>query len=611
MKNLILILLLLWMPLRVFGVNVKISDLPLGSASTTGVNDSFPYVDSAQGITKKMTVWDIANIPTLTGGFVSKSLTENYVVVGNSSNLAAGVPLSGDATIVSSGALTVNSVGGSTASAVNTATVAANAAASANTAGQIVKRDGSGNFSAGTVTAALIGNVTGDLTGNASTATALAANPTDCSSDQYANAIAANGDLTCSQVTTSQLSGTITNSQLAGSIALSKLAATTASRAIVSDGSGVLTPATTTATEIGYVNGVTSAIQTQLDAKQARSTLTTKGDLYCATGSATVVRLPLSGVNGNVLTEDSAQTCGITWSTPAATPVNVAPIIQNYSAGSGTHNRAYAFIISSGSATAGATYTNNGVTYTVFSTVSSATLVYMTGSGSPASSGTLTKTSGTGDSTLTFSQAKTPLYYRIRMVGAGGGGSGAGTASGGNGSSGSAATTWNVAGGAAFLTANAGSPGTFTQSQGGNGGSATISSPAYGLAFTGNGGQGYHNSLTSGAATFGGAAGGAGCFSSGSGAIVSANTSGVVQTNQAGSGSGGAGAANGTTGAVNFQGTGGGAGGCIYAIVPSPAAQNDYVVATGGAGGSAGTNGGSSTGGAGGDGLISVESVYQ
>ena len=41
----------------------------------------------------------------------------------------------------------------------------------------------------------------------------------------------------------------------------------TASRAVVTDGSGNLSVATTTSTEIGYVNGVTSAIQTQLDAK--------------------------------------------------------------------------------------------------------------------------------------------------------------------------------------------------------------------------------------------------------------------------------------------------------------------------------------------------------
>jgi len=90
----------------------------------------------------------------------------------------------------------------------------------------------------------------------------------------------------------------------------------TASRAVVSDGSGKVAAATTTSTEIGYVNGVTSAIQTQLDAKQARSTLTTKGDIYVATGSATVTRLPV-GTNGQVLTADSAQSEGIKWATAA------------------------------------------------------------------------------------------------------------------------------------------------------------------------------------------------------------------------------------------------------------------------------------------------------
>ena len=50
-------------------------------------------------------------------------------------------------------------------------------------------------------------------------------------------------------------------------IAFSKMADLTASRALVSDGSGDVSAATTTSTEIGYVNGVTSAIQTQLDAK--------------------------------------------------------------------------------------------------------------------------------------------------------------------------------------------------------------------------------------------------------------------------------------------------------------------------------------------------------
>jgi hypothetical protein len=48
-------------------------------------------------------------------------------------------------------------------------------------------------------------------------------------------------------------------------ITLSKLAATTASRALASDGSGFITASATTSTELGYVSGVTSSIQTQIN----------------------------------------------------------------------------------------------------------------------------------------------------------------------------------------------------------------------------------------------------------------------------------------------------------------------------------------------------------
>ena len=44
----------------------------------------------------------------------------------------------------------------------------------------------------------------------------------------------------------------------------------TVSRALVSNASGKVAVATTTSTEIGYVNGVTSAIQTQIDTKSAK-----------------------------------------------------------------------------------------------------------------------------------------------------------------------------------------------------------------------------------------------------------------------------------------------------------------------------------------------------
>jgi hypothetical protein len=72
-------------------------------------------------------------------------------------------------------------------------------------------------------------------------------------------------------------------------------------------------PSTVSATELGYLDGVTSAIQTQLDAKTAKSTLTTTGDIYYASAANTPARLGI-GSTGNVLTVAS----GIpSWAAPA------------------------------------------------------------------------------------------------------------------------------------------------------------------------------------------------------------------------------------------------------------------------------------------------------
>jgi hypothetical protein len=54
-------------------------------------------------------------------------------------------------------------------------------------------------------------------------------------------------------------------------IAFSKMADLTASRALVSDSSGDVSVSAVTSTEIGYLDGVSSAIQTQLDNKAAKS----------------------------------------------------------------------------------------------------------------------------------------------------------------------------------------------------------------------------------------------------------------------------------------------------------------------------------------------------
>lgn len=63
----------------------------------------------------------------------------------------------------------------------------------------------------------------GSSTGVATSATALAANPTDCGANQFANAIAASGNLTCAQPAFSDLSGSATDAQIPDTISLTNI----------------------------------------------------------------------------------------------------------------------------------------------------------------------------------------------------------------------------------------------------------------------------------------------------------------------------------------------------------------------------------------------------
>jgi len=111
----------------------------------------------------------------LTAGNVTTNanLTGDVTSVGNATSIAAGVIVDADinasAAIVDTKLATISTAG----KVSNSATTAA----SSNTASAIVARDASGNFTAGTITANLTGNVSGSsgsTTGNAATATALA-----------------------------------------------------------------------------------------------------------------------------------------------------------------------------------------------------------------------------------------------------------------------------------------------------------------------------------------------------------------------------------------------------------------------------------------------------
>jgi hypothetical protein len=102
------------------------------------------------------------------------------------------------------------------------------------------------------------------------------------------------------QITAIVISGSLTDAEInaTAAIALTKLASMTASRAVVSDGSGKLVPSAVSSAELGYVQGVTSSIQTQLNGKQnagvAISSLT--GDVTASGPGSAVATIANSAV---------------------------------------------------------------------------------------------------------------------------------------------------------------------------------------------------------------------------------------------------------------------------------------------------------------------------
>jgi hypothetical protein len=87
-------------------------------------------------------------------------------------------------------------------------------------------------------------------------------------------------------------------------------------------------PSTVSATEIGYLDGVSSAIQTQIDGKSstshnhnstyvANSLVDAKGDLLVGSANDTVSRLAVASTAGYVLTVDSAEATGLKWAAAA------------------------------------------------------------------------------------------------------------------------------------------------------------------------------------------------------------------------------------------------------------------------------------------------------
>lgn len=105
----------------------------------------------------------------------------------------------------------------------------------------------------------------------------------------------------------------------AAAIALNKLAAATASRALVSDGSGFVSPSATTSTQIDYLSTTNTNVMSAINGRIAQSSATAKGDVFVATASGVVGIMSVAGgSDGQQLTLDSARAHGMKWATSAS-----------------------------------------------------------------------------------------------------------------------------------------------------------------------------------------------------------------------------------------------------------------------------------------------------
>jgi hypothetical protein len=207
--------------------------LLVGGSSAANVHAAELLANAATSSNTASTIVKRDGSGNFSAGTITANLTGN--VTGNVTGSAGSFTgsLVGDVT-GTQGATVVSTVAGSSAANVHAAELLANAATNANTASTIVKRDGSGNFSAGTISAALTGNVTGNVSGSAASFTgSLVGDVTGTQGATVVSTVAGSSaanvhaaELLANAATSANTVSTIVKRDSSGDVALRNLAAT-------------------------------------------------------------------------------------------------------------------------------------------------------------------------------------------------------------------------------------------------------------------------------------------------------------------------------------------------------------------------------------------------
>jgi hypothetical protein len=244
-------------------------------------------------------------------GATGLALTDGHIFVGNATNAATDVAVSGDLTLVNTGAFTIAN-GAITDAKVGAAAGIALSKLAALGNSFAVATNGSGQLTVSAVTAAELGYVSGVTSAiqtqlDAKLSASLASSKVLVGNGAgVATAVAMSGSISMDNTgATTIANGVIVDAMINASanISLSKLVALTPSKALISNIGGFLSTSNTTDVELGYLSGVTSSVQSQIGSKAPLASPTFTGTvtmgtkLDAATGAnASVGEFTLDGV---------------------------------------------------------------------------------------------------------------------------------------------------------------------------------------------------------------------------------------------------------------------------------------------------------------------------